>query len=82
MCPVPCSACAGTVAPSDRIAFGGIGIGSPVRTAVADAALVCAESLDRAGALALYDTLSRLDIPKPVRMAARHSAFTAEVRER
>ena len=54
----------------------------PVRTAVADAALVCAESLDRPGALALYDTLSRLDIPKPVRMAALHSAFTAEVRER
>lgn len=57
-----------------------------VRTAVADAGLVCAESLlaagDRRGALALYDTLSRLDIPKPVRMAALHSAFTAEVWER
>ncbi len=54
-----------------------------LRATVADAGLVCAESLlargDRAGALALYDTLGRLDIPKPVRMAALHSAFTAEV---
>ena len=58
----------------------------PLRAAVADAGLLCAESLlargDRAGALALYDTLSRLDIPKQVRLAALHSAFTAEVRDR
>jgi len=57
----------------------------PLRAAVADAGLLCAESLlargDRPAALALYDTLSRLDIPKPVRMAALHSAFTTEVRE-
>ena len=55
----------------------------PVRAAVADAGLVCAERLlaagDRQGALALYDTLSRADMPKPVRMAARHSAFLAEL---
>jgi HEAT repeat protein len=50
-----------------------------LRAAVADAGLMCAESLDRQSALAMYDTLSRLDIPKPVRMAALHSAFTAEV---
>jgi HEAT repeat protein len=56
------------------------------RHAVAEAGLECAESLmaagDRRGALALYETLSRLDMPKPVRMAALHSAFTAEVWER
>jgi HEAT repeat protein len=54
----------------------------PVRTAVAEAALVCAESLDRKAGIELYDTLSRLDIPKPVRMAAMHSAFLAEAWER
>ena len=52
------------------------------RAAVADAGLVCAERLlaagDRQGALALYETLSRSDMPKPVRMAARHSANLAE----
>jgi HEAT repeat protein len=53
-------------------------IKGPARTAVAEAALVCAESLDRAGALAMYDTLARPDIPKPVRMAAMHSAFLTE----
>lgn len=58
----------------------------PLRAAVADAGLMCAESLleggDRRGALELYETLSRRDIPKPVRMAALHSAFAAEAQER
>jgi HEAT repeat protein len=54
----------------------------PVRNAVADACLVCAEGLmakgDRKGALALYDALSRPDIPRVARLAAMHSAFAAE----
>jgi HEAT repeats len=54
-----------------------------VRAAVADAGLVCAERLlaagNRPGAMALYDTLSHADMPKPVRMAARHSAFLVEL---
>lgn len=54
----------------------------PVRTAIADAGLVCAEGLmaqgDRKGALALYDALSRPDIPRTARLAAMHSAFAAE----
>jgi HEAT repeat protein len=55
----------------------------PARAAVADAGLVCAERLlaagDRQGALAMYETLSRAEMPKAVRMAARHSANLAEV---
>ena len=54
----------------------------PVRTAVAGAGLVCAEGLmaqnDRKGAFALYDTLSRPDMPKSVRLAAMHSTIAAE----
>jgi HEAT repeat protein len=53
-----------------------------VRTAAAGAALVSAEGLmaqgDRKGAFALYDALSRPDIPKPVRLAAMHSTIAAE----
>jgi HEAT repeat protein len=53
-----------------------------VRAAVAAAGLVCAEGLlargDRKGAFALYDVLSRLDIPKAVRLAAMHSTIAAE----
>jgi len=54
----------------------------PLRTAVAAAGLVCAEGLlakgERKQAFALYDVLSRLDIPKPVRLAAMHSTIDAE----
>lgn len=54
-----------------------------VRAAVADAGLVCAERLlatgERQRAMALYAMLSRLDMPKPARMAALHSAFLAEL---
>jgi HEAT repeat protein len=54
----------------------------PVRNAVAAACLVCAEGLiargDRKAALALYDTLSRPDMPKNVRLAAMHSIIGAE----
>jgi len=53
-----------------------------VRTAVAGAGLVCAEGLmaqgDRQGAFAFYDTLSRPNIPKSVRLAAMHSTIAAE----
>ncbi len=53
-----------------------------MRTAVAAAGLVCAEGLmvqnDRKGAFALYDTLSRPDMPKSVRLAAMHSTIAAE----
>lgn len=53
-----------------------------VRTAVAQAALVCAEGLlahgDRKQALALYDTLSRPGIPRAVRLAAMHSTIAVE----
>jgi hypothetical protein len=54
----------------------------PVRMAVADACLVCAEGLlaqgDRAQALALYNTLTAADVPKPVRLAAMHAIIGAE----
>jgi hypothetical protein len=53
-----------------------------VRAAVAAAGLVCAEGLmsqgDRKGALALYGTLGRSDMPKSVRLAAMHSTIVAE----
>jgi hypothetical protein len=53
-----------------------------VRTAVAQAGLVCAEGLmaqgDRQGSFTFYDTLSRRNIPKPVRLAAMHSTISAE----
>jgi HEAT repeat protein len=54
----------------------------PVRNAVAEAGLVCAEGLlekqDRRSALALYSTLSRPDMPRPVRLAAMHSTIAVE----
>lgn len=52
------------------------------RAAVAAALLVCAEGLiergERERGLALYRALMRPDIPKPVRLAAMHSAFAVE----
>jgi HEAT repeat protein len=54
----------------------------PVRNAIAAASLVAAEGLlaqgDRKGALTLYSTLSRTDLPKSVRLAAMHSTIAAE----
>jgi hypothetical protein len=54
----------------------------PVRSAVAAGTLVCAEGLleqgERDRAMALYQTLMRPDVPKPVRLAAMHSTFAAE----
>ncbi len=54
----------------------------PGRDVVAAAGLVCAEGLiaqnDRKGAFALYDTLSRPDMPRAVRLAAMHSTIAAE----
>ncbi len=53
-----------------------------VRTSVAGACLVCAEGLlaqgQRDQALALYDTLTRPAIPKPVRLAAMRGIIAAE----
>lgn len=53
-----------------------------VRDAVAAALLVCAERLieegERERGLALYRTLMHPGVPKPVRLAAMHSAFVAE----
>lgn len=53
-----------------------------LRAAVASSGLVCAEGLmakgDRQQAFALLDVLSRMDIPKPVRLAAMHSTIAAE----
>jgi HEAT repeat protein len=53
-----------------------------LRSSVAEAGLVCAEGLmakgDRQQAFALLDVLSRMDIPKPVRLAAMHSTIAAE----
>ncbi len=53
-----------------------------VHAAVAGGGLLCAESLlaqgDRKQAFALYDLLSRADIPKPVRLAAMHGTISAE----
>jgi HEAT repeat protein len=62
---------------------GGLGrTKDPVRTAVADACLVCAEGLlasgQRAPAMSLYDSLIARDIPKPVRLAAMHGIISAE----
>lgn len=54
----------------------------PLRGDVAAACLVCAGVLlgkgDRPEAFALYDRLSRPDIPKAVRLAAMHSVIAAE----
>jgi HEAT repeat protein len=54
----------------------------PMRTAVADACLVCAEGLiaqgDRKQAISLYDTLSRPEMPRTVRNAAMHSLIAAQ----
>jgi HEAT repeat protein len=48
-----------------------------VHVAVADAGLVCAEGLiaqgDRKQAIQMYDTLSRPEMPRKVRVAAMHS---------
>jgi hypothetical protein len=53
-----------------------------VRAAVADASLVCAEGLlaqnARSQALALYDTLTRPGVPKPVRLGAMRAIISAE----
>lgn len=54
----------------------------PVRTAVADASLVCAERLlaegKREEALAFYSMLSAADIPKPMRLAAMSGIIREE----
>lgn len=54
----------------------------PLRRAVAEAALVCAEGQlakgERQQALSLFQRLTQTDIPKPVRLAAMHSIITAE----
>lgn len=54
----------------------------PVRVAVADGGLLCAEGLlaqgMRSEAMAMYTTLSAADIPKPVRLAAMHGIIAAE----
>lgn len=54
----------------------------PVRASIAASALLCAEGLlaqNRDQALALYDVLTRTNIPKPVRLAAMHGIIAAEV---
>ena len=52
------------------------------RMAVADASLMCAERLlsegKRAQALALYDSVSAPDMPKPARLAAMHGIIREE----
>ncbi len=54
----------------------------PVRSAVAGAGLVCAERLlaqgSRDQALAFYNTLTRTDVPKPVRLGAMRGIIAAE----
>jgi HEAT repeat protein len=54
----------------------------PARAAVAAAGLVCAERLlaqgSRDPALAFYNTLTRTDVPKPVRLAAMRGIIAAE----
>jgi hypothetical protein len=54
----------------------------PVRAAVADAGLVCAEGLVAKGmrteGMAMYTTLTAPDVPKPVRLAAMHGIISAE----
>jgi HEAT repeat protein len=53
-----------------------------LRAAVAAAGLVSAEGMmaggERKQAFALYDVLSRPDVPRPVRLAAMHSTIAAE----
>ena len=54
----------------------------PMRTAIADSCLVCAEGLiaqgDRSRAMSMYDTLSRPEMPHTVRVAAMHSLIAAD----
>lgn len=54
----------------------------PLRAAVADGALICAEGLlergNRDEAMALYNTLTAVDVPKPARLAAMHGIIGAE----
>jgi len=54
----------------------------PMRTAIADACLVCAEGLiaqgDRKQATSIYDTLSRPEMPHTVRVAAMHTLITPD----
>jgi hypothetical protein len=56
--------------------------GPPLKPAVADAALICAELLvaegKRAEGLDLYAALSAPDIPKPMRLAAMNAIVRAE----
>lgn len=56
--------------------------GGPLKPAVADAALICAERLlaegKRAEGLDLYAALSAPDIPKPMRLAAMNAIVRAE----
>jgi len=65
--------------------FGSVSRRGFVKTAAAQAGagLVCAEGLlaqgERDQALALYNTLIRTDMPKPVRLAAMHGIIAAEV---
>jgi hypothetical protein len=58
---------------------------APVRPAVADAGLVCAEGLlaqgQRKQALALFDALTRAGLPQPVRDAAARQIAAAAARE-
>ncbi|MBL8173592.1 MAG: HEAT repeat domain-containing protein [Bryobacterales bacterium] len=55
---------------------------APLRTAVADAGLICAERLlaggNRAEALDLYAALSAPDVPKPMRLAAMNAIVREE----
>lgn len=83
------------VARASAAALGGIGgaaskdlqaalakTSGPLRVAVADACLVCAERLLAEGkrdqAFALYTTLSAPDIPKPQRLAGMHGIIREE----
>ncbi len=54
----------------------------PMRPAVADACLICAERLlaagNRARALSLYTALTAPDVPKPARLAAMNAIIAAE----
>ena len=54
----------------------------PMRAAVADACLLCAEELlsegERDEAMSLYNTLTATDVPKPARLAAMHGIIAAE----
>jgi HEAT repeat protein len=71
----------GNAKAAETLLKGLAGAQEPLRTAFADASLACAEGLSARGrredALAIYDTLGKLDLPKHIHEAAAHWSILA-----